>query len=343
MKKYLMIVALSFSYFFAHAQSTVDFESNTLGWGTFGSAVNTSFANPSKTGLNTSNTVMQITITPTDPTFGLAYTTNLTPYAVTSANCIVKMLVYKPVISNVTFALKYSDNSNTELTVQNTTINQWEILTFNFSQSIGKTVIELAAFPDNNNRTSTVTSYFDNITFNDISTLPIQLISFKGSSNGFSNTLNWKTAQEINFNHFDIEKSIDGQSFEKIGEVKGGKSEYSYVDYKIGFDGYQYYRLKMVDNDGTFSFSGTEAIKSIANSEMNLSFYPNPAKNQVYINSKYLNGGLLEIYNSNGQILMTNNSTSNQISLDISNLPNGIFFVKVSNQKESVVKKLIKQ
>ncbi|MBK0382263.1 T9SS type A sorting domain-containing protein [Pedobacter sp. SD-b] len=345
MKKIFTLLGLLLLGIVVKAQTPVDFETSTLTWGAAASDVNASFANPSKTGINISNTVLQIATQADGPNYGLAYTNNYTPFLVTTANCVVKMMVYKPVTSNVTFSFKPNDmSSSLELSVPNTTINQWEELTFDFTPFIGKTVIELAVFVDNrDHRPTAVTGYFDNISFNDQSTLPLKLTSFTGSFNGLQNTLNWKTASELNINHFEVEKSIDGKLFSKIGELKGGKSEYSFVDKNISFIGALYYRLKMIDNDGTFTYSNIVAINNKSKNETSFSFYPNPAIDYLNVNliSKEASTATLSVYDLSGKLIRESihsfNIGNNTVRVNTSDLQSGSYLLRITDNKSKLI------
>lgn len=347
MKKIFTLFGLSLVSIFANAQTSVDFETSPLTWNGFGATIDQSFTNPSKSGINTSNTVMKLTTKSSangGQNYDLAYTGNYSPFVVTTSNCIVKIMIYKTLTSNVTFSFKPNDNtSSLELPVPNTKINQWEELTFNFTPFIGKTVTELAVFPDNtNNRPADITSYVDNISFNDQSTLPLQLTSFTGVFSRLQNTLNWKTASELNFNRFEIEKSIDGKLFAKIGEVKGGKSDYSFIDKNISFSDDLYYRLRLVDNDGTFASSKIVAIKSTPKNESSFSFYPKPAADYLNINfpSEKAFVATLSIYDLSGKIIykytQNLNVGSNTLKVNVSTLNTGTYLIGITDDSNSI-------
>ncbi|GAB4327588.1 MAG: hypothetical protein Kow00127_20340 [Bacteroidales bacterium] len=80
-----------------------------------------------------------------------------------ASNALVKIMVYKPVISEVHFKVEGGTGPVTELVATNTLINQWEELTFDFSAVIGQTYSRLVIFPDFATRTEDHTIYFDNI------------------------------------------------------------------------------------------------------------------------------------------------------------------------------------
>jgi hypothetical protein len=118
------------------------------------------------------------------------------------------------------------------------------------------------------------------------SPLPVRLLSFIGKSTPNGNIFNWKTSNETNFSHFEIERSDDAKAYKKIGEVLGSKSEsYEYFDNSsltwlrtpLNLS-LIYYRLKMLDIDGKFSYSKIISIEnSLSESKEVGSFYPNPA------------------------------------------------------------------
>jgi len=113
--------------------------------------------------------------------------------------------------------------------------------------------------------------------------VPVELISFTASSQNSSIQLNWTTVTEINNRGFEIERSIDNKSFEKIGFVNGSGTttqlqSYSFVDNNLESANKYYYRLKQVDYDGSFSYSQVVDI-NVNSTPSNYSFmqtYPNP-------------------------------------------------------------------
>jgi len=106
--------------------------------------------------------------------------------------------------------------------------------------------------------------------------LPVKLIGFKASSEGQTALLSWSTSEETNSDRFEIERSQNGKNWSKIGSLtSNGESNttryYSYVD-ASPLKGENLYRLKMVDQDETFAYSG---IQSLTFKGAGL-VYPNP-------------------------------------------------------------------
>ncbi len=90
-------------------------------------------------------------------------------------------------------------------------------------------------------------------------TLPLTLIEFKGKKQADNILLDWTTANEIQVNRFEIERSANGSSFDKIGTaMAAGNSNsnraYTFTDTKP-FAAVNYYRLKMIDTDGRYTYS----------------------------------------------------------------------------------------
>ncbi len=97
------------------------------------------------------------------------------------------------------------------------------------------------------------------IQFCDATTLPIELMYFRGKSESASNLLWWSTASENGNDYFTIEKSTDGEYWNLVGQIKGAGNSahtlsYSYRDRDISPE-ICYYRLKQTDFDGRFEYS----------------------------------------------------------------------------------------
>ena len=112
------------------------------------------------------------------------------------------------------------------------------------------------------------------------SPLPIELISLTATAHPNSIVLNWATASERNNERFDIYRSFDGKSFEKIGEVKGAGDSFQTLRYAFTdnypYTGINYYRLRQVDYSGEASVSPVVSVYYDENVKYAL-FYPNPS------------------------------------------------------------------
>jgi hypothetical protein len=179
--KLLFTLLLAFSSQQLLAQAgPIDFEPNGFGanwaWTTFENGNNAPLeiiANPNPGGINNSSTVSKfVALVNGAPWAGFesVHGQGIGIFNLTAANCQIKMMVYKSVISNV--GLKFatpSGASSGEILVSNTVVNQWEELTFNFTNvlsaptSIG--IDQIIIFPDFGQRSDNNICYIDNIKF----------------------------------------------------------------------------------------------------------------------------------------------------------------------------------
>ena len=179
--------------------------------------------------------------------------------------------------------------------------------------------------------------------------LPIYLRSFDGQASNYVNVLNWVTEQEINSSHFDIERSVDGMNFVKIGnQLADQRLLYVYID-SMPFDGYNYYRLRMVDLDGSFAYSSTIVIQSIPKSHEYI-FYPNPLEdiiNYVYYD-EFPEDLIITVFNLSGKQVYSSMipciGCYNRVAVDLSFLPAGHYILQVyhsntHNLRHTIIRK----
>lgn len=167
--------------------------------------------------------------------------------------------------------------------------------------------------------------------------LPVELLYFTGASNKESVDLSWSTATEINNDHFEIESSLGGLTFSKIGQVTGHGStnesmKYSFVDESpSGFE--NYYRLKQVDYDGQFEYFNTIMVLNAGSSGIKI--YPNPtsANSTIIVqvnNSLEQELVSVELTDISGRILQEKLGYDNSFEISTAHLTKGTFLVRVS-------------
>lgn len=177
--------------------------------------------------------------------------------------------------------------------------------------------------------------------------LPITLGSFEGESIDKIVKLEWVTLTEENFEFFEIQRSLDGQVFDVIGEVQGQgfsstKTAYSFEDLKPYF-GTVYYRLNAVDYDGSSELFHVIAIehKPIG---LEPKVYPNPSQGQavtLLVNvDENVNNTRVSVTNYEGRVVY---ETSEVGALKLRNLESGLYFVKVRIDNLVYHKKLLIQ
>jgi Secretion system C-terminal sorting domain len=176
-------------------------------------------------------------------------------------------------------------------------------------------------------------SRFGCFTFPQQTTLPIRLLSFSGAFNNNATQLNWSSDNQVNFSHFEIERSIDGISFSSIGSKlatqsnNSSKEQYLYNDNLALLTGNTfYYRLRMIDLDGKFKYSNVIMIRKDQSSIKGLSINPNPIVNgnntTVRFEAKSANTVEFKVVDMSGKIVLRqqNNITSGTNSIAITNL-----------------------
>lgn len=130
------------------------------------------------------------------------------------------------------------------------------------------------------------------------SPLPVELLNFEAKPAASRVDLNWTTASETGNDHFEIERSDDGNTFTRIGTVSGAGNSTSVRQYSFNdaapLRGISYYRLRQVDFDGGFTFSDIQAVN------MRLLVkghpYPMPASSEVFFEAESTDYQLLVRY-----------------------------------------------
>ena len=176
-------------------------------------------------------------------------------------------------------------------------------------------------------------------------TLPIELLKFDAISVKRGVQLNWVTLSEINNDYFTLEKSIDGEHYDRIARVKGAGNStsvlsYDYLD-EFTMSGTWYYRLRQTDYNGHEEVFTPVRI-NLNDKENWLRCYPNPAwKNiTVMFPSEYEGEPLLQLFNIDGKVIFSSQINSkpglNRYDLDIQNLLPGIYYARLSDAEFSV-------
>ncbi|MBL1212407.1 MAG: T9SS type A sorting domain-containing protein [Ignavibacteriae bacterium] len=184
--------------------------------------------------------------------------------------------------------------------------------------------------------------------------LPVELTSFSASVIKNSVKLVWNTATEINNYGFEIQRSADKEVWSNVGFINGSGTtnapkEYSYVDSKLSNSSSYYYRLKQVDNDGSYEYSKTIEVVLGTPTEYELGQnYPNPFNPSTLISFTLPEAGYtsLIVYNSLGQEVaeLVNNQLeagSHQYNFDAKNLTSGIYFYKLESENFVQVRKMM--
>jgi hypothetical protein len=189
-------------------------------------------------------------------------------------------------------------------------------------------------------------SYFEN------ATLEVELRTFEGRNTEGGNLLTWITASEKNNAGFDVERSTDGRTFEKIGFVKGNgttnaQQMYNFTDnLSCGYtrpcvSTVVYYRLRQIDIDGSTVTSNVISILPKGDGKA-LKVYPNPSSdNQITLDLAADTEGVLVI-NALGQTVFQQKTVGqNNLQVNVSAWAKGVYFIKTAGNTEGV--KFVKQ
>lgn len=187
-----------------------------------------------------------------------------------------------------------------------------------------------------------------------ISVLPVTLLNFNGKLNGSKVDLFWGTTAEINTAHFEVERSTDGRVFTKIAKVfaKGsplGSANYTEID-PIPEIGLNYYRLKIVDKNGSFIYSNIIQIKTNLKIEMVTKVKPNPftGRVDVYLSLEYDTQVQFHLFDFNGKRVYTKEVKGlkgfNLFTLEnLEKLPTATYILKIVTAYNTLSEKIIKQ
>lgn len=176
------------------------------------------------------------------------------------------------------------------------------------------------------------------------SVVPVNLSNFNISIINCKPVLNWSTATEVNSDKFLIEKSDDlAASWKTAGAINAmgyavNNSTYKFTDNSInGSDKKIYYRLKMIDLDGSFKYSETLPVSLKCNTQ-ELSAFPNPVKDgRLFVSlSGSNNTSVGSLFSASGQLIMKVNLNNGTNNIDVSKISNGLYILNTNDGKADI-------
>ncbi len=190
-------------------------------------------------------------------------------------------------------------------------------------------------------------------TVNIQSLLPVELVSFTAKANGRELVdLHWETASELNTSHFTIQRSRDGIQFFDLESLSASGNSSSARKYesqdRSPFGGTNYYRLKMVDLDGTTAYSPIVQVEMQAEGFALLEMYPNPAKEgiQIRYRSEHEQPVQILLADVTGKKIQITEKASikgeNLAELPLSDLLPGVYFITIYDGVSKIAKRLVK-
>ncbi len=164
--------------------------------------------------------------------------------------------------------------------------------------------------------------------------LPVGIISFNTSATGKKINLNWTIADGSKTNYFEIERSLNGINFESIGRVNmtGTVTGYSFDDIQP-ISGVTYYRLKIVESNGSVLYSAIANVK--INNNLSVSIMPNPASSFIVVNGSKKDDMVI-IMSISGSVKIQRQISIDNEKINVQGLQQGNYYVRVV-RKENVM------
>lgn len=165
--------------------------------------------------------------------------------------------------------------------------------------------------------------------------LPLTLLEFTGHRNGPIVSLSWKTENEQNSSHFELQRSIDGIGFSSLGTItafnSSGAHAYSFDDLHP-LKAVSFYRLKQVDRDGRISFSRVIRITMNDGSDA-LRVWPNPVKEELFIEYTGTRGMVqIRIFDSKGALMRSASTRSSaNMLINVQSLATGMYWIELND------------
>ncbi len=190
---------------------------------------------------------------------------------------------------------------------------------------------------------------FDQKGISTLSILPVKLTDLTVRATANQVQINWATAQEQQSDRFIVQRSTDQNNWIDAGTVKAAgtstiRLSYSFTD-RHAVAGQVYYRLKMVDLDGSVEYSPIRQVLITA-AETKISIFPNPTTDYIQVNSAGIKGQVkIELLNAYGQVVQTKQQPGGSIAtLSVGQFTKGSYYVRITDNsgKQESLKLMIR-
>ncbi len=216
------------------------------------------------------------------------------------------------------------------------------------SDTSDNTVQIIVCAPGYSTKDTTLNLLTDSIITIDFSLLqaivPVELISFSVEDLECGNMLKWVVGSEINHSHFEVQVSFDGLHFESVAKIYPGEKQENIYHYEhpVSEQKRMYYRLLQKDLDGTTSLS--RVVQSFGRCETgSIQIAPNPSRGITEIRSP-LPVSAISLYHPSGTLVKHQDFDQPDLiqSLDISELPNGVYTLLLHQEGKAVTRRIVK-
>jgi uncharacterized repeat protein (TIGR01451 family) len=197
------------------------------------------------------------------------------------------------------------------------------------------------------NGSGNLVSLSDTVTSITSEVLPLTWASFAAVKQNKEAVLTWVTYQELNTDHFTVERSTDGIHFNSINKLLSlgnttSTTSYSIIDHSPA-EGINYYRVAQIDRTGKVGYSPIRSLEFRKLGNL-ITITPNPTKDKLMItvenNVERLN---VILVNAIGETMFKYIISQEKNQLDVSNLASGIYFIKISGARINEVRKVVKK
>jgi hypothetical protein len=183
--------------------------------------------------------------------------------------------------------------------------------------------------------------------------LPVELLSLQAKPLSETILVEWETAMEISSDHFILQRSLGAGIWADIAFIPAagnstGIRKYAFEDENVWPGTRFYYRIRIVDLDGSARISETVEARIDGEPDLIGELYPNPTDGKAWLDlispaSDFLSGIVYDVRGTAaGLISQRVDPGLNRIQLDVHELPAGVYFVKLRLGRQSVTRKLVR-
>ena len=264
---------------------------------------------------------------------------------------------YNSWISANSSSLPLLPTSGADPNISNIVITQWHGDALDSNIGPGGLYAGPATFIPNSSITASTNGTYWTLTFpvtgfsgffihTGASPLPIHLTSITANNFGNRNRIDWMTVEEKNAQQFELQRSSNAYEFAAIAQVNaaGRAHSYSYWD-ENPLKGMNYYRLKMYDKNGQYSYS--EVVKALVSGDgaFLVEAYPNPVSEDLTVKVTGSQGANAEIQVTDvtGKTIKLIKMNGNVETISMSGLANGIYMIKYTDDNRTETLRVNKQ
>jgi hypothetical protein len=177
--------------------------------------------------------------------------------------------------------------------------------------------------------------------------LPLELTAFTVTAQQNTNLLAWTMEQAAGVDHFNVQHSTDGATFAAIGAVAAETGDAVSANYTFTDEnpatGLNYYRIAIVNQDGSTTYSGIRTIGSASTPTVTVSIYPNPATDRLHVTTGANAAFNILIIDVQGRILrQVAVASGNTADLTVSDLSRGVYFAEILTANSKTVTEFLK-